>query len=310
MRRDSFNRGMGFDVAFQNVSGGTIPAYALIEVNGLATVNGNRIFQAVRPGGIVKSIVMVNGPVPVYNQSFGTATRGLRQFVQYEYKEDTPGNQTDIPLFGEEWGPRANEFFLTKDGSGWIILGDVDVIGDDPDPFKNVHVVAVSKALGGGGDGSAGLVMKVTQALTAGIETNAGNGKAQPLASFDPVTGGYVFSTDAQTEEDIFNNSLTEIPAQSIIQAFNIATPSGEFYFTSDHHILFLEDAFPLTTKYIAQCASELPKWHAGAPISGLQFDDANQKITWDTCAGQNEYTGEECDPTPLFEDEGDLPPT
>ena len=106
----------GVDALVQvNVSGEAIPAEALLQITG--TDAGGR-FQVDKPSADSLPNLLVNGPTEIATGGYGSATFGTPMPVSYD--------DAHTPAVGEVWGSAANSWLLTKDKSGWAVVGDPD----------------------------------------------------------------------------------------------------------------------------------------------------------------------------------------
>lgn len=106
-----------YDRPFVNVSGETIPAFAIVEIGGWVDDQGGvSVFKAVKPTKDGK-MYLANGPLAVPAGRKGwAASRPHGLWVLY--------GGTATPALNQEYGPKAGEWSLWADGKGGFIIVD------------------------------------------------------------------------------------------------------------------------------------------------------------------------------------------
>jgi hypothetical protein len=113
---------MSFDrqhwLEFVNANAGQIPAYAIVRVTGVSSVEAGRVVLTVdQPNAFgCQSNCFVNGPVPVSAGQYGYCTRSGPMVALYDPADGTPA-------FGDAWGPRNGTWKLKKNTGGFFCLG-------------------------------------------------------------------------------------------------------------------------------------------------------------------------------------------
>lgn len=109
-------------VPFRNDSGEAVPAYALMRVTGMATVEGRRIHTISKPDATYRRRYLVNGP-----HEWGIGKPGWGYWLWHaDYVLYDTGN---TPAFGEEWGPEPSSWTIKKDAPGFQIQGGAQGTG-------------------------------------------------------------------------------------------------------------------------------------------------------------------------------------
>lgn len=114
-KRALFERNVS-QVTFRNDYAGTIPAYGVVQITGVASSDGVQVFTVDRPGSALYRLCLVNGPEDVAEDAFGWGTfLWHADWVLYD--------DADTPAFGESWGPQNASFKLKKWRYGFTIWG-------------------------------------------------------------------------------------------------------------------------------------------------------------------------------------------
>jgi hypothetical protein len=104
-------------VSFRNDYAGTVPAYGLLRIETLTTIDGSPCFTVDRPDSTFNRLYLVNGPDDVAQNGFGWGTfLWHADWVLYD--------DASTPAFGESWGPQADSFKLKKWRHGFTIWGE------------------------------------------------------------------------------------------------------------------------------------------------------------------------------------------
>jgi hypothetical protein len=102
-------------IPFRNDSGEVIPAYGLLRITGMATVDGRNIWKVEKPDATYRRRYLVAA------QEVGIGKRGWGTWLWHaDYVLYDTGN---TPAFGEEWGPEASSWTIKKDSPGFTIQG-------------------------------------------------------------------------------------------------------------------------------------------------------------------------------------------
>ena len=102
-------------LAIRNDSGEKIPAFGLVELTEVVTINRRKFQTVIKPSADSLPGLMLNSLFEIPIGGFGTATRDFPNFVKY--------NTAATPVNGESWGSKADSFLLTKDQKGFFIYG-------------------------------------------------------------------------------------------------------------------------------------------------------------------------------------------
>lgn len=125
-----------YDRPFLNVSGETIPPFAVMQFDGWdSDADGLAVFRARKPDGNGK-VYLINGPssVPVRNDSARLTGIGLGTIAHGAY---ALFDEELTPELNQELGPVADQWHL-GDGSGFFVMGDVQGSGSSPPGFPSV----------------------------------------------------------------------------------------------------------------------------------------------------------------------------
>lgn len=101
-------------VSVKNVSGETIPAFAVLRVVESVEENGTVYLTVAKPNHTNTHVLLLNSPKNIPVGKYGEATRDVA-FALYDDDE--------TPAFGEKWGLMSGSWKLTKDHPGAIIIG-------------------------------------------------------------------------------------------------------------------------------------------------------------------------------------------
>jgi hypothetical protein len=102
-------------LSFRNQSEEPIPGFAVLRPTGVITVEGQAVLTVAQPNSSGGGFHLFNGPFPVAAGGFGSCTVDFPCFAAYD--------TADVPALGEEWGPQAGSWALTKGNTGYRILG-------------------------------------------------------------------------------------------------------------------------------------------------------------------------------------------
>lgn len=109
-------------VRFYNDSGETIPAYGIMRIKPGGT---DGFLNVDKPNTTFSGLYLVNGPDDVAYQSWSRGSFLLSDTVGM-FDRMALYNTADTPATGEHWGPVSNSWLLTKNSSGFYILGGAD----------------------------------------------------------------------------------------------------------------------------------------------------------------------------------------
>jgi hypothetical protein len=114
---------------FLNAYAGIIPGRSLVEIQ---SVDDNGVYTVTRPtADSIRGIVAITGPAPCPQSGYGMLAFGGPLPVIY--------NSANTPAVGDVWGAAQNSFQLTKDKSGFKVLG-----ADTTNHIATVREVAAS----------------------------------------------------------------------------------------------------------------------------------------------------------------------
>jgi hypothetical protein len=103
---------------FQNVSGESIPAFAVMRVTGTAVINGMPAITCAKPNATSYNFYVINGPHDVQNGAYGQCTYGPSVVVRY--------NTGTSPTLDAEWGAVNGSWLLGSGGTGFRVVGVID----------------------------------------------------------------------------------------------------------------------------------------------------------------------------------------
>lgn len=108
---------------FKNYSGEAIPAWAIMKITGQVVENGQPLLKVSKPDGATLSQYITNGPKAVaidgYGNGFWTDDICV---AAWDPLGDTPADLS-------EFGPVADSWYLSGDGSGFIVVGVMVSLG-------------------------------------------------------------------------------------------------------------------------------------------------------------------------------------
>ncbi len=111
--------GGGRWMPWKNTSGATIPAWAVIQITDTDVKEGTLYWKCETPGADANvANVAFNGPTEVAANAFGVCTYDAPSRVLYEYPPDV--------AVGDTVGPKNGQYTISKDGTGFEVLGDID----------------------------------------------------------------------------------------------------------------------------------------------------------------------------------------
>lgn len=142
-----------FPLRFINSSGETIPAYAVMQVDGWQEQNDLGFFKCKKPTESGE-IYILNGTRPVPAGGLGRATSALSRMGAFALFDDS-----STPDVNQQWGPEPDEWHLKKDAEGFFVIGDIKGSAANPPGFPgqaSTKRVRVSGVAGGGGGIQAG----------------------------------------------------------------------------------------------------------------------------------------------------------
>lgn len=102
---------------FRNDSGETAPAYAVLRVTGAVIDNNRPLITIDKPDASTDGVYVINGPRDVESGKKGQCRLSGAMKVLYD---------TGTPAVGETWGPKADQWELSKDKPGFVVLGVLD----------------------------------------------------------------------------------------------------------------------------------------------------------------------------------------
>jgi hypothetical protein len=104
-------------IPFRNDYAGTLPAYGVLRITGVATIDDVPYFTVDRPSSSFHRLYLVNGSDDVADDAYGWGTfLWHADWVLYD--------DASTPAFGESWGPQADSFKLKKWRYGFTIWGE------------------------------------------------------------------------------------------------------------------------------------------------------------------------------------------
>lgn len=114
-----FREGTPDGVLFRNDSSETMPAYGVGRITGDEDVSGRSVTKITKPDTTFSREYLVNGgsTVSVGSYGFGYMMNGRKVLALYD---------SGTPAYGEGWGPKPNQWSLTKGYYGFTVLGNND----------------------------------------------------------------------------------------------------------------------------------------------------------------------------------------
>lgn len=111
-------------VELYNAGAYEVPAFGVCEIVGgsrpeninAAQAGGRTVLNVTRPTEDSPAAVCLNGPIPLPAGAYGFGTLDYPAYALYD--------DANAPVAGETWGAASGTFELTKDKSGFVILGD------------------------------------------------------------------------------------------------------------------------------------------------------------------------------------------
>lgn len=148
------------EVTAYNGTGGTIPAYAVLELVSYSIGSDDEAgrFLVMAPTRSSQTTAIVfNGPVALPAGSWGVVTMDLPNWAAVDPGSAGSGIGSGSgiadPAAGEEWGVLAGSFYLQPDQFGFRVLGyDSDAVGD----YTSPRVMVVKVDAGDEGDTGSG----------------------------------------------------------------------------------------------------------------------------------------------------------
>jgi hypothetical protein len=113
---------------FKNVSGETIPAFAVMRVTGISWDSGEIVFECNKPSSTAQDLYMVNGPrAVIYRESDQYEQEGVCTPLTHHAGIVLCDNGTGsaAPEQGQYWSPEDGSWELTEGGSQFYIWGGV-----------------------------------------------------------------------------------------------------------------------------------------------------------------------------------------
>lgn len=105
-------------VPFRNDATETAPAYGVLRITGMATVDDSTVYTVGKPNTTFLRLYLVNGSEEVEANGYGFATLlGFPARVLYE---------SGTPAYGESWGPANGQWSLKKWRYGFTVMGGND----------------------------------------------------------------------------------------------------------------------------------------------------------------------------------------
>lgn len=157
-------------LAFRNDSGETCPAFGIIRVIGIATIEGRIIVKGGKPNTTFQRLYFVNGPSDVPDGGFGSCTDDFPTLALY----DTGATAA----VGESWGAKPSEWKLFQHRPGFTVLSTTS---DSPAG----RVLVAQSPIGS-------LVATTTQSIashsTGTAEIKSGAAGAEADAGFSDIT--------------------------------------------------------------------------------------------------------------------------
>lgn len=107
-------------VTYRNDSGEEIPAYALLRITGVATVNGQTLFTAAKPNASTTHLIWAfNSDIVVAS---GATNLGLCTF---DFPAIAKINAGAAPVLNEMWGPTDAQWYIVRADSATIPLFEI-----------------------------------------------------------------------------------------------------------------------------------------------------------------------------------------
>lgn len=179
-----------YDLRFINKAGATIPAHAIMQVDGWEESAGLGFFKVVKPTD-EGAIYILNGPRDVASNKMSMATSALSHLGAFAlFNDKDSDDQTVTPVKNEEWGPEPDSWYLKKGNSGFFIVGDIKGAAGSQPGFPitaSTKRVRVSGAGGGGGGDEA--TAAGAFALIRGLVPAASDiiGISSPIVEGEPI---------------------------------------------------------------------------------------------------------------------------
>lgn len=137
-----------YSILFRNDAGATIPAYAIIQPNGVVEVAGRPVVKAIKPSSTPADVYFVNGPRDVESNKYGRCAN-LPAYALH--------NPAITPANNQVLGPKSGEWTLWQQKSGFTTLGN---------PANNRVYVGPGPLASYGGLSGGGQVMTVGAGYT------------------------------------------------------------------------------------------------------------------------------------------------
>lgn len=111
---------MSHSLPFRNVSGETIPSFAVMRCTGSLVRAGQLVLEMQQPNEQFERLYYINGPVGIADQAFGecfllTETTSIRRRCL--------ASDAETPTPGDSWGAKSGSWLLYPHRAGFTILG-------------------------------------------------------------------------------------------------------------------------------------------------------------------------------------------
>jgi len=103
-------------IRVHNDAGATIPAWGVMRITGVTTVNDAWRVTVAKPNTTLQRVYLVNGPTDIATSADGWGTY-LTHAAHVLYDD------SETPAIGEEWGPQDAAWTLRKNHWGFVIVG-------------------------------------------------------------------------------------------------------------------------------------------------------------------------------------------
>ncbi len=103
-------------IRVHNDAGATIPAWGVMRITGVTTVNDAWRITVAKPNTAIQRAYLVNGPTDIATSADGWGTY-LTHAAHVLYDD------SETPAIGEEWGPQDDAWTLRKNHWGFVIVG-------------------------------------------------------------------------------------------------------------------------------------------------------------------------------------------
>ena len=102
-------------LAFRNDSGETIPAFAVMRITGVVTIEGRAVLTVAKPNADSLKNVLFNSSASVSSGGYGSGTYEFPCYAKYQTSSSA--------VLNDEWGTANGLWALKKDNTGFAIIG-------------------------------------------------------------------------------------------------------------------------------------------------------------------------------------------